>query len=897
MMRFLARWLGVLFGRTRFTGELDEELRFHADMLREAAAHRGATTDDAEAIAKRRLSSALRTREESRDAWGVGGIDRLTQDVRYAVRLLVRRPAFSATAIGVLALTLGASITIFSVVNAVLLRPLPFADAGRLVAMYEGMPRIEGEESLGFTATDIYEYEARQRSYTSMGAYRNLDRELSGVGEAERITVARAEWSLFTTLGTSPALGRTYTEQEDRDRLSVAVITHGLWLRKFGGDPRAVGSVLQLDRQPYTIVGVMPAGFEFPLRGLAINDTPADVFTPLSFRPSELTNWGNGFSYTVIARLKPGVDFAAAHAESEALATELVKRYPAQLLSDPRFALWFPMQPMHDAVVASVRPMLWVLLAAVLLVLLVGCADLGGLLLTRAAARANELKVRAALGAGRGRLIRQLLTESLVIATVGGIAGVALAWWATNLIAAHAADQLPRAHEIAIDGRAVFVSVGLSVLAALACGLAPALSVTQGQTLSISGNRRVAGDRGERRLLQTLVLVQVTLAMVLAIGAGLLARSLERLLAVDPGFRTAHVVSVNIALPHAKYAHAQDVRTFYHRTQQMLDELPGAQTVGMTGALPMRLFDQHTLSAEDGPGDANTAPAWVRPVSGSYFTTLGIALREGRYFRRDEGDPQAPVLIINELMAQRLWPGRSAIGRRLKWLDIGDNPPWMTVVGVVGNVKLRGLTQDVQAEMYEPYWQVKDWNLEREWIGYRRMALVVRAETEPAAMFALLRDRLHQLDPSLPVTDANSLDNVIAGTLLPQRFNTWLLSLFAATALALAALGLYGLLASFVVSRTREIGVRVALGAQRPDVLRLIASQGVRLVLIGLALGIVCAALVTRFLQSLLFGVRPLDPLTFTAVAALLLIVGLAATIVPAWRAVSIDPVRALRSE
>jgi putative ABC transport system permease protein len=703
---------------------------------------------------------------------------------------------------------------------------------------------------------------------------------------------------LFATLGVQPALGRAYTAEEDRGNVPAVVISHGLWQRKFAADPQVIGRVLHLDRRPYTIVGVMPAGFEFPLTGFQINDRPADVFFPLSLTPEELGNYGSGFNYYMVGRLKPGLDLAAARSEGDALARELATLYPAMLRNDPHMALAFPMWPLRDAAVQGVETMLWVLLTAVTLVLLVGCADLGGLLLTRAAARAGELKVRAALGAGRGRLVRQLLTESLVVAAIGGACGVLLAYWITGLIAAHAADQLPRAHEIALDARVMVVAIALSVVAAIACGLAPALWITDAQSLAIS-TRRVTGEKGERRLLQTLVVVQVTLAMVLAIGAGLLARSLARLLDVDPGFRAERVISATVTLPLASYSQAADIRGFFQRTLRTLEELPGATAAGMAGTTPFSSFDQRSFTPEQAPPDGNTPPVSLLPVAGSYFATLKIPLREGRVFTRDEGLTQAPVVMVNETLARRIWPGRSAVGQRVKW-GIGPTNPhgWRTVVGVVGDVKQHGLAEQAQAEIYQPYWQFGNDDLvDASWAGFRRMSLMVRTDADPAAMFAMLRERMKKLDPALPLTDAQTLDALVAHEVSPQRFNATLLTGFALAALLLAALGLYGLLAASVASRTREIGVRVALGAQRPDVLRLIAIQGARLLVVGLTLGIGAAALVTRFLQTLLFGIRPLDPLTFSAVSALLLVVGLVATIVPAWRAMTIDPVRALRSE
>jgi predicted permease len=886
----LLRQLRVLIDTRRFSRDLDEELRFHADML---DANGGDTAD-----ARRRLPSPLRTREESRDAWGVGWWDRLVQDVRYALRLMLRRPGFSATAIGVLALALGASITVFSVVYAVLMRSLPFPESDRLVLIAEGLPKIAGLEILGVSPPDIGAFGEAQRSFSSLAAFHSERYEVSGIGEAERVDAARAAPGLFATLGVQPMLGRAFTNEEDRGAAPVAIISHGLWQRKFQSDPHVLGKVIHLERRPYTIVAVLPERFEFPLRGTGFNDHPADVFVPLSLTKDELQGYGMRFKFFMVGRLNPGVDIAAARAESDGLARTLLERYPAALRqSDARFTIGFPMLPLHAAVVGKVQTMLWVLLAAVLLVLLVGCADLGGLLLTRAAARAGELKVRAALGAGRGRLVRQLVTESLVIAAIGGACGLALAYWLTTLISVAFADSLPRAHEIALDRNIVLASIGLTFLAALACGLAPAIWITDARSLAISA-RESSGGRGERRLVQTLVIVQVTLALVLAIGAGLLARSLNHLLAIDPGYRSEHVVTVTVSLPLGGYSRPAEIRGFFQRAQQVLDQLPGATSTALTGTLPMSFFDQRSFTAEHRPAGVSEPAVAMSSVAGAYFATLGIPLRDGRFFVRDE---QPRFIVVNETLARMMWPGKSAVGERLKWgSGPGNNNPYMTIVGVVGDVKQRGLTAPAQPEIYAPYSQSGDDSLlEPGWDGYRTMALLVRsnANVDPNVMLGMVRQRIQKLDPSLAITNAKQLDTIVADAVAPQRFNAWLLSAFAIASVALAALGLYGLLASVVVSRTREIGVRVALGARRPDVLRLIVGQGVRLVIVGLVLGLAGAAFLTRFMQTLLFGVRPLDPITFTVVSMVLVVVGLLAALVPAWRAATIDPVRALRSE
>jgi putative ABC transport system permease protein len=922
MLKTWIRRLLALVRPNRFRAEMDEELQFHFDMARDRFADEGMTPDDARLAAARRLRSPLVLREQAREAWGWGGAERLLQDLRYAVRLLVRRPGFAVTAITVLGLGLGASTTVFSVVYGVLMRPLPFERPDGLVYVREGIPRT-GMRATSVSPPDFLGFQERQRSFEAMAAYANRSYELSGDGEPERLTGARVGSSIFGILGRQPMLGRAFTDDEDRNAAPVAILSWRLWHRRFLGDPGVLGRTIQLERRPYTVIGVMPPAFEFPLRGPAINNRPAEILVPLGFTVEQRTNYGSNFVFSVIARLKSGVTVEAASAEAASIVPALEARYPAEAGRDTRVELEFLITPLHQEIVGAVAPMLWVLFGAVTLVLLVGCADLGGLLLTRAATRAGELNVRAALGAGRGRLIRQLMTESLVIAAAGGLLGLGLAYAATRLIATQAGAYLPRAEEIGLGRPVVCGMIAFSLLSALAFGLAPALWITGAHGAALA-NRRTTGGRGERRLLRTLVVVQVTLAIVLAVGAGLLVRSLTRLMAVDPGFRGAQVVAAVVRLPQARYRETRVVRGAAERLLASARALPGVQAAALASTLPMHVDETRPFGVEGATG--RTPPTAVTWVMGSYFAALDVPLRRGRLFTDSDGLGGERVAIVNETLARRVWGQADPIGRRICWFGPCGDPqvPPMTVIGVVGDIKQGPLSSETRAEVFEPFLQVSDVPSEPSdaWRGARQLSVLVRGESNarsgasaesnsggdsaasaadaginPDALIGGLRQAVRDIDPSLPLTDTQRLDAMVRESVTPQRFSAQLLGAFALTAVLLAALGLYGLLSSFVTQRTREIGVRVALGAAPGDVVGLIVRQGLTLVTIGLAIGLAGALGATQAMKGLLFGVEPFDPMTFGAVAAVLASVGAAASLLPAWRAARVDPVRALRGE
>jgi putative ABC transport system permease protein len=907
------RLASLQFSPTRENEIVDELSQHLDDRWRELVAG-GASPERAEALAlaefsdretlTRRLAPLRQAQTTATPTPGAptgSWLTDLWQDLGYAARMLRRQPGFSCVAVAVLAIGLGASTTVFSVVHDVLLRPLPFEKPHELVAIREGFRGVRDDPTSGASPPDFLAFRQRQRSYTDVAAYKSVSFEVSGPGEPEQLPAARVAAALFSVLGRQPMLGRGFTEAEEQGAAQIVVLGWGLWQRRFHADPSVVGKTIRLDRRPWTIVGVLPRTFEFPLRGPEHNAEPADLLVPLGLTVEQRTNYGSNFTFGLVARLKPGVSLEAARAEASALVPDIEARYPADMRTPgSTIRLAFTVASLKTHVVGEVTPVLLILFGAVLLVLLAACADLGGLLLTRAATRANELAVRAALGAGRGRLVRQLLTESLLIALAGAAIGLGLASAMTRTIATQAVDYLPRAAEIGLDATAVAGMSALTLLTAIVFGLAPALWATRVHGAAPTGRRATAG-RDERRLLRTFVVAQVTLAVVLGVGAGLLVRSVNRLIAVDPGFRGTQAVAGRVFLPRATYA---DRRTVQDATERLLSAtraLPGVRAAAIASTLPMQRDEMRPFVAESSRVGRRTPPTAVTWVMGSYFTALGIPLRQGRTFTDADGLGPAPVVIVNETLARRVWGSDSPVGQRIRW-GLSDKPgdmPWMTVVGVVADVKQGALSSQTTAEVFEPLQQGSEDALRPRghWYRSRRLALIARTDGAPDAMLAVLPRAVHRVDPEMPLTDGQGLDTLVEQSTLPQRFTTTLFSAFAVAAVVLAALGLYGMLSSFVAQRTREIGVRVALGAATRDVVMLIVRQGLALVLVGLVVGTAAALVATSAMKSLLFGVQPFDPITFAGVALTLTVVGTVASLAPAWRAVRVDPVSAIRAD
>jgi putative ABC transport system permease protein len=796
-------------------------------------------------------------------------------DLRYAARMLAKSPGFTVVAVLSLALGMGANTAIFSVVNSVLLDGLPFRDAGRLALLYERSPR-EDENDVG--AATFLDWRGRVRSFEGLAAWTVLDYAVSGDAEPQSVLSARVSAGLFGVLGVAPALGRGFDPQEEQlGRERVVVLSHGLWSQRFGADPAVIGRGLRLDGEPYTIVGVMPRGFAFP-------DQTARLWTPLAFKPAE-TAYRTRRQFSVIGRLAPGATVAQADAELDGIARGLAAQYP-----DSHRGWSASVVPAHQVVVGSSRRPLLVLLGAVGFVLLIACANVGSLLLARANARQREIAVRVALGASRGRLLRQLLVESLLLATAGGGLGALLAVWSEELLAALLPEHWPRFGSLGVNATVLGFTAALALATTLAAGLAPALEACRaplGASLKTEGGRATA-TAGQRRLRRLLVVSEVALAVVLLVGAGLMVRTLYRLQRVDPGFDPERLLAATLYLPDNRYPRDPQQTAFFSDLLGRVRSLPGVVAAGAVTTLPMsRVGIDHdvpvgvvgrVLSDDQGP------QADLRIASPGYFGALGVPLLRGRDFTEADREQAPLVAIVNRTFADRLLPGEDPVGQQVRW---GRSGRVVQIVGVVGAVRHRGLADRPRPELYVPYRQLQ----------YGSMTLVVRTAGDPAAVAAALKDQVYALDPGQPLTALATMNTLLADSVAGRRSQMLLLGAFAALALALAAVGIYGVVSHAVGQRTREIGIRIALGARAWDVLRLVLHDGLGLVSLGLGLGLAAALGLAGALDDLLFDVSPRDPLTLAAVAALLLGVALAACGLPARRASRVDPVRALRYE
>jgi predicted permease len=830
-------------------------------------------------------------------------LDVLRNDVRYAVRNLRRNPGFTAVAVLALAVGIGANTAVFSIVNGVLLQSLPYKDPAALVLMFERWPKAV--DNWEFSPPDFEIIRSLARSFSGMAAFRSGTYELSGTIEPQRIVGTKVSPELFDVLGVVPAFGRGVSVDDDRTAAKVVVLGHGLWTRAFGRDPGIIGRTIQLDGEAYAVVGVMPQQFEFPPRGGGRNAEPADVYLPISFTPFERGAFGMQYNNSVVARLAPGVTFAQARAELSSLVPPLVEKYPSAL--QPFVSgMGLTVSDFADEVVSGSRRMILVLMGAVAMVLLIGCVDVANLMLTRAGSRQRELAVRSALGASGPRMIRQLLTEGFVIASLGAAAGLVLAYWTMQTLLSLAGTTLPRVESIQFDRRVIAFTVALALVTPLVFGVVPAIRAAMQSTFDAlkEGTRAATPGRTRHRLLASLVVAQFALALMLSVGAGLLVRSFMRLLASNPGFRTEHVVSASATVPIGRYASGPQVKQFYLRAAEAAQTIPGVRAVGASTDRPLNIQERRTFtpdpSARQIP-DHMIAATWT---VGNYFEALGIPLKRGRFFTDADGrglvfrDGRVigqPVVIINELIANRLWPNQNPIGRQIKWGIPASTAPWMTIVGVVGNVNQSALGTETIAQTYEPLFQLPD--AARAAFFYRTVNLVVRSSREPASILNDLRSTIQRLDPALPVTNAQALADVVGESVKPQRFTMTVVAAFALVALGLAAIGIYGVLANTVSQETHEIGVRMALGARPTTVVWSVLRRSLSLMAVGVVIGSAGALAITRVMRGLLYEVRPTDATTFAASVLVLAVLAVAASLLPAWRATRVDPLIALRAE
>jgi putative ABC transport system permease protein len=922
------RWYQRFFRRARTERQLDAELRFHLEQQIADYVATGMTPEEARRRARLEFGGLDQVKEECRDIGAARFVETLIQDLRYGLRQLRRNPGFTAVAVITLALGIGANTAIFSVVNAVVLRPLPYPNSDRLIWISESIPALKSEAASGgdyviwkdqnHTLDRIAAYDTVYRGSLREGAPGpgSADFNLTGRGMPARVHGAFVSASFFATLGVEPQLGRAFTESEDQPSgPHVVVLMHSFWQQYFGSDPHVLGQTVTLDTVPYTVIGVMPASFRFP------GDSRVQILFPLALNEASERLRVAQRHVRIIGRLKPGVSLAAARADLD----EIRKRAqpsggpmlagasggqghatpaprPGGRLRHNTLGPWemappaseLKVLPLAEHLAGNLRPALLILLGAVGLVLLIACANVANLMLTRASARTREMAVRAALGAGRWRLVRQLMAESVTLALAGGVAGLLLAAWGvdvmTRLIPAGAGGGILAVAAPRVDGNVLLFALAASIFTGILFGLAPVVTVTRPDLAGRLKEGAQVASPGRRRgwLRGALAVSELSLALVLLIGAALLIESFDRVLQVNPGFAPERVLTMDISLTDARYPTPQRKLEFFSQVLRRVESLPGVRSAAFADSLPLSpyqgflLMSPNHLLPQAALSSSTTVMMRMLTVSPGYFYTLGIPVLKGRTFT-DDDDEQAPkVAVVNEALARRLWPAEDPIGKQFP-------PPRgnFTVAGVVDNIHHEGLSQETEAEFYLPYLQSP----------CDSMQLAIRTAGDPDSIISAVCAQVRAVDPDQPLYHVATLEQTLSESLAPRRFNMLLLGIFAGIALTLAAVGIYGVMASSVTQRTHEIGIRMALGAQKSDVLRMVVGQGLRLALVGIAIGIAGALALTRFLSSLLYGVKPTDPLTFVAIALILLGVALIACYIPARRAMKVDPMVALRHE
>jgi putative ABC transport system permease protein len=810
---------------------------------------------------------------------GANAMDSLLGDIRYALRNLLKRPGFTAIAVLTLAIGIGANSTIFSAVNALLLKPLPFPELDRVVAIWD-KDAIRGHEHNEVAFANYADWRDQSQSYEKLSLYRWWSANLTGVEPPERLQGFLVTGNFFDVIGTKPIMGRTFLEHENQPGTDgVAVITHSLWQRRFGGDPNIINKTLSLNGVARTIIGVMPEHFNFP-KG-------AEVYAPIQLTP-ELLGSRRNHAYYVIGRLKPGVTIEGAQSEIDTITKRLEAQYP-----ETNQSLGANVYPIVKDTVRMYDTALWIMMGAVGFVLLIACANVANLMLARATGRQKEIALRSALGASRLRIIRQLLTESVIVALIGGVIGTLVAFWGIDVLRAanpgEAAKFAPGWHNLGINLPVLVFTLALSFISGIVFGLAPAWQVSKPNLNNAlkEGGRHTSS--GSHRLRGSLVVVEVALSLVLLVGAGLLVRSFLALMKTDAGFNPDSLLTMSLILPRAKYAEEPQRAAFFSDLVNRVKAIPGVQSTALVNYLPLggsNSSDAFLVEGFPEPPPGQEVDGRYRVCSPDYFHTMGITVMKGRAFNDQDKAGALPVVIVNETLAQRYWPNEDPIGKRIRFYGPIDRAPWMQVVGVIRDVK-HELNIPVTPEYYLPHAQD----------AWSSMVLVTKTAGDPAAMAGVIRQQVWAIDKDQPVFDVRTMNEVRSISVAVYSFSSVTLGIFAGVALLLAALGIYGVMAFAVTQRTHEIGVRMALGAKTRDVLQLVVINGMKLALIGVAIGLAGAWALSRFVKTLLFGVGATDLLTFAIVPVCLLVAAMLACYVPARRATKVDPLVALRYE
>ena len=890
-LRELGRRIRMLMHRRQFDADLEAEMRLHLEMREQEHLESGMKADDARAAARRRFGNPTYLKEESHIAWGWKWLENLAQDVHYGLRMLARAPGFTVVAVLTLALGIGADTAIFSVVDGVLLCPLPYQAPDRLVSIAELAP---GHRGISVAYANYLDWKAQNESFENLAIYNTAGVVLQGTDGSDRLDAWIVSASFLPTLGVSVARGRGFSEEDERTAARVLVLTEGFWKRRFGGDPAVINRQVTIDSQPYTIIGVLPPYF----RAYFGFSTPPEVLMPLAPQyaghPKMWLTRSNHNGNLAIARLRPGISLERARADLNAIAARLEKQYP-----DTNSGISVFMQPVIDDIARDIRPALLILLAAVGAVLLIACTNLANLQIARSSSRTSEIAIRMALGAGRLRVIRQLLTESVLLSVVGGSLGALLAKWCVSAVVKAGPRDLPRLDGITVNERVLIFTAGLSLLTGILFGLIPAW---QASSISTNAALKEAGrtgglTRGGRRIGNGLVVAEMALSLLLLISAALLIRSFARLRSVDPGFNPEGVLTFRLAPPDDRYPDDDRRVQFYEAVLQRLRALPGIDFAGGITPLPMSgsgWQNDYRLEGQPVPENKQFPSTEVHFIAPDYFRVMEIPLRRGRLLAERDRKDALPAVVINETAARRFWPNQDPIGKRIRTsapLDLVSTDekesPWWVVVGVVGDVHQYTLERVPKTDVYFSI---------RQRVGFLQ-TFTVRASVPPLTLAEPIRRTIADLDPKVPAFRFESMEQYVSASLDSRRLVLALMGGFAGLATLLAAVGIYGVISFGVTERTHEIGVRMALGASRGEILRMVLAQSARLLITGVAIGLIASVFATAVLRNQLFGIGPHNPGTYVGVAVLLILTALLASYIPARRATKVAPMEALRYE
>jgi predicted permease len=890
----MTSFLRNISGKWRNDQELDDEVHAFVELVSAEKIRQGMTPQEARRAAQIELGGIEQVKEEVRGARAGAWLDSVLQDLRYAARTLRKNPGFSAIAILTLALGIGSSTAVFSLVNSVLLKPLPYPNSQQIVFPWRQPPAglKLGYNEIPWGRPDFLFFARESKSFQSVGAFKSDSFNLTGSGDAARLDGLRASAGFFPSLGISPIMGRTFTAEEDQaGHEHEVLLSYRLWRDRFGSDTQILGRELQLNSEPYTVIGVLPQGFVFPRAEEMPNGFPfpraTQLWVPLALVPGPIIP-GEDSELAVIGRLRPGVTPAQAQSEMNLMSRRLEDFFPGG-------KGWFSIlvTSMQRQIAGDMRRPLLLILGAVGVVLLIACSNVAGLLLSRSLARKKEFTLRAALGAGKWRLMRQLLTEALILAGIGGIAGILIAKAAVHFVKLFAPPNIPRLQEVSLDLRVVLFALAITFLTGILFGLAPAIA---GSRDNLVESLKEAGQRSGRspagaKLRDVLLISEVALALILVISAGLLTRTFFHLLSVDPGFNPTRVLTFELTLPATKYTDQPQIVALYQRALQSIRSLPGVESAGITATTPLGGATESTSIRipDHSSGDPKAVPfSNYTMVSTGYFSAAGTPVLRGRDFLESDTADSSPVTIVNSAMAKKFWSGEDAIGKQVA--PASKKFPLATIIGIVADVKRLSLREDPPPEMYVPYNQ-------KVWPSLLTMDVILRTRVDPVSLTENVRGALRSVDPDLPLAKVATLNALVDDSMTLPRFAMLVLGSFAGLALLLASVGMYGVISYFVGQRTQEIGVRVALGAQRRNVFGMVLSQGARLAAEGIALGLLAAFAATRMMVGFLYGVQPIDLLTFAALPFLLLAIALLACYLPARRAMRVDPMVALRHE